>query len=281
MNDLNKYVFEPVNEPIKSHSQLTACIQIPDFNALVADHQVSLIQMFYERVAQEIYNTRKKNYTWGFGVIEPQFLNMCDRIVLVSALYNEEELADLNSVIFKLFVEFNNIILSAALHMHLPLRGMIRMGQVYRGSVRSRKPALVSGKDPLILADLLKVFSFSEIFPNGYSDGMIPAVEIPYHFGEIMAKSFDEISELESIGIFLPSDYATDKCTEVTILSNMLTETVLGKQKIFACNWKEWMKGQSNCSPDNIIAFAESEAGNGKGIQARRWQSMLDYSAQL
>jgi hypothetical protein len=61
----------------------------------------------------------------------------------------------------------------------------------------------------------------------------------------------------------------------------MLTEIDLGKQKIFACNWKEWMKGQSDCSPDNIIAFAESEAGSGKGIQARRWQSMLDYSAQL
>jgi hypothetical protein len=280
MNKPAKNIFEPVNDPIHSHSQLSSCIQLPDFDALVREGQIATIQVFYEKVAQEIYNARKKNYSWGFGVIEPQFIDFCDRMVLISGLYKEEDLADLNSVIFKLFTEFNNIILSTALHMHLPIQGIIRIGQVFQGSVRSRKPALVSGKDPLILSDLLKVYSFGEIFPNGYSDGMIPAVEIPYHFGTQLCESFYEVSQLESIGIFMPEKHARESLTEVTILSNMLTEVELGDQKMYACNWKEWMSGQSDCSPENTMAFAESE-GRGKGKNARKWQSLADYSADL
>jgi hypothetical protein len=274
-------IFEPVNDPIKSHSQLTACIQILDFNSLVINDQVSKIQVFYERIAQEIYNARKKNYSWGFGVIEPRFINFCNQLILVSKLYKEEDLADLNSVVFKLFTEFNNIIISTALHMHLPIRGIIRMGQVFEGGVRSRKPALVSGKDPLILSDLLKAYSFGEIFPNGYSDGMIPAVEMPYHFGITLCNSMTELSELDSVGIFLPGEYKEDVITEVTILSNMLTEVQVSGKKMFACNWKEWMKGQSDCSPDNVIAFAESESKNENAPHATKWKNLVKYSSRL
>lgn len=281
MDEATNSVFKPVNDPIKSHSQLFSCIQLPDFPSLLGKGQVSTIQVFYERVAQEIYNTRKKNYSWGFGVIEPRFINFCDQILLISRLYKEEELADLNSVIFKLFTEFNNIVLSTALNMHLPLRGIMRTGKVYEGTLRSRKPALVSGKDPLILSDLLKVYSFGEIFPNGYTDGMIPAVEMPFHLGDSLCQSMMEMNQLESIGIFLPAEYAKDSITEVTILSNMLTGIYVDGKNLFACNWKEWMKGQSDCSPENIIAFAESEAGTGKGPYAAHWKSLADYSVHL
>ncbi len=270
-----------MNDPVQSHSQLFSCIQLPDMDALVRNGQVDTVQVFFERVAQEIYNTRKKNYSWGFGVIEPEFINLCDKMILISKLYKEEELADLNSVIFKLFTEFNNIILSTALHLHLPIRGLIQIGQVYRGSLRSRKPALVSGKDPLILADLLKVYSFGEIFPNGYTDGMIPAVEMPFHFGELLCQSLHEVLELESIGIFLPAEHAGDAITEVTILSNMMTAVNIDGKNMFACNWKEWMKGQEECSPDNIIAFAEAEAKNRKGSHGRKWESLVEYSVHL
>ena len=281
MSEQTLNIFEPVNDPISSHSQLSACIQIPDFNSLVVGNQVPTIQVLYERIAQEIYNTRKKNYSWGFGVIEPRFIIFCDQIILVSRLYRKEEYADLNSVIFKLFTEFCNIMLSTALNMHIPVRGIIRMGQVYEGTVGSRKPALVSGKDPLILSELLKVYNFGEIFPNGYTDGMIPAVEVPYYFGTSLCKSLAEVSELESVGIFLPFDYVEDPITEVTILSNMLTEVQLGGQKMYACNWKEWMIGQTECSPENIVSFAESEAERSEAPNAGKWKSLVDYSASL
>lgn len=248
---------------------------------MVSEGQISTIQVFYERIAQEIYNTRKKNYSWGFKVIEPDFINLSSRIILVSKLFKEEKLADLNSVVFKLFIEFNNIILSTALHMHIPITGIIRIGETYRGTVSSRKPALVSGKDPLILSDLLKVFSIGEIFPNGFSEGMIPAVEMPYHFGESFCRSFEELSTLESIGIFMPAEQMKDKIADVTILSNMLVESVIGGKKTLVCNWKEWMSEHSDCSPQNIMAFAEAEASQSASSLAKRWQSFIDYSAHL
>ena len=141
--------FEPVNDPIQVRSQLTACIEILNFDDLLETGEINTIQVFYERIAQEIYNTRKKNYTWGFRVIEPEFRNFRGNLVLVSKLYKEEDLNDLNSVIFKLFIEFCNIILSAALHLHIPIRGMVHIGENYMGKLKSRKPAVISGNDPL------------------------------------------------------------------------------------------------------------------------------------
>ena len=281
MKKSDKNKFQPVNDRIKPHSQVSSCIQIPGFDKMVENGEISTIQVFFERIAQEIYNTRKKNYSWGFRVIEPEFLNFSDRIILVSKLYKEESLADLNSVIFKLFTEFNNIILATALHMHIPIRGVIQIGETYRGTVKSRKPALVSGKDPLILSDLLKVFSIGEIFPNGFSEGMIPAVDMPFHFGESFCKSFAELSVIEAVGIFMSTEHMKDKIADVTILSNMLVKTEVNGQKILACNWKEWMSEHSDCSADNIIAFAEEEAGFSKSPYAERWKTLINYSVDL
>lgn len=240
-----------------------------------------MIQVFFERIAQEIYNTRKKNYSWGFRVIEPEFLNFSNRIFLSSKLYLEEDLADLNSVIFKLFTEFNNIILATALHMHLPVKGIIRIADTFRGTVQSRKPALVSGKEPLILNDLLKVFSFGEIFPRGFSSGMIPAVDMPYHFGESLGQLESDLETIEAVGIFMPLEYREEKASEVTILSNMMTVTEVNKKMLFTCNWKEWMSSYLECSSDNTIAFAELAGKDKENPFSKYWQSLVDYAVHL
>ena len=280
MTDPANPVFQPANDPIQAHTQLSSCIEILGFNEMVARNEIDKIQVFYERIGQEIYNARKKNYSWGFRVIEPQFLNFSERIILASRLYKEETLADLNSVVFKLFTEFNNIIASTALSMHIPIRGIIRIGETYRGAVRSRKPAVMSGKDPLILSDLLKVFSISEIFPNGFSEGLIPAVDVPFHFGAGICQSFSEITRLESIGIFMPAEFNVKNTADVTILSNMMAEIKIDGEVYFACNWKEWMTEHIDCSPDNIMAFAESEARSSRP-HAKKWKSLVDYSVNL
>ena len=274
-------IFKPVNDPIKSHSQVSSCIEIQGFHEMVARGEISTIQVFYERIAQEIYNARKKNYSWGFRVIEPEFIIYSDRIVLISKLFKEEHLADLNSVVFKLFIEFNNIILSTALHMHIPIKGIIHLGKAYIGAVKSRKPALLSGKDPLILGDLLKVFSIGEIFPNGFSEGMIPAVNIPFNFGLMQSKSSAELNSLESLGIFMQAEYSKDPITDVTILSNMMVETEVNGQKQFACNWKEWMQEHLECSTDNIIAFAEAEGRENAAPFSKLWKNLAKYSVHL
>ncbi len=281
MNDTPNQVFQTTNDPIQPHTQLSACIEILGFSEMVTHGEIDKIQVFYEHIGQEIYSARKKNYSWGFRVIEPQFLNFSERMILVSRLYKEETLADLNSVVFKLFVEFNNIILSMALSLHIPIRGMIRIGETFRGAVRSRKPAVISGKDPLILSDLLKVFSISEIFPNGFSEGLIPAVDVPFHFGAGISQSFCDINRLESVGIFMPFESNQLNIADVTILSNLMAETIINGKKYYACNWKEWMNERSDCSPETIMAFVESEAAKPSGAHVKKWQSLAEYSINL
>lgn len=281
MTKVDKSIFKPVNDPVKPQSQVSSCIEIQGFNKLVEEGEISTIQVFYERVAQEIYNTRKKNYSWGFKVIEPEFLNLSDRIYLSSKLYSDEDMADLNSVVFKLFIEFNNIVLSAALHMHIPVKGIIRIGEVYKGNLSSKKPALVSGQEPLILNDLLKVFSFGEIFPHGFSSGMIPAVEMPFQFSENLSQLQADLASIESVGIFMPLEYRNETATEVTILSNMMTATEVNGKALFVCNWKEWMSSYQECSSDNILAYAEAAGEDEQEPYSTYWQSLLSYSADL
>lgn len=281
MSDLGKSIYQPVNDPIQAQAQVSSCIEILDFDDTVFSGDISKIQVLFERIGQEIYNIRKKNYSWGFRVIEPEFLNFSKSIVMVSRLYKDEDLTDLNSVVFKLFTEFNNIVLSTALHMHIPVRGIIQIGDTYRGTVKSRKPAVVGGKEPLILADLLKVFSFGEIFPRGFTSGLIPAVDIPFHFGQGLCRSSKELAQLESVGIFMPSEQNKDHIADVTVLSNMMVKTEINGASWYACNWKEWMNEHNGCSTENIIAFAEAEVSKASGPHDAKWKSLIDYSAHL
>jgi len=281
MKDSDTPVFEPQNDPIQPHTQLSSCIEIVDFDSMIGNGEIDKIQVFYERIGQEIYNTRKKNYSWGFRVIEPRFLNHSDRMILTSRLYKEETLADLNSVVFKLFAEFNNIILATALHMHIPIKGIIRIGETYRGAVRSRKPALMTGQDPLILSDLLKVFSINEIFPNGFSEGLIPAVDIPFHFGPGICKTIKDLGKLDSVGIFMSPDPNLKNIADVTILSEMMKELEIDGEKYAVCNWKAWMSEHEKCSVETILAAAESEAGASSSANRKKWQNFLSYSAKL
>jgi hypothetical protein len=273
--------FQPVNDPIWPQQQVSSCIEILDFDRMVTDGEISTLQVLFERIAQEIYNTRKKDYNWGFRVIEPELFNHADRITLVSKLYGDKDLADLNSVIFKLFTEFNNIVISTSLHMHIPVRGLIWIGEAYEGSLRSRKPAIVPGKDPLILSDLLKVFTFAEIFPQGYSEGLIPAVEFPFRFGKDQSRIERELKHLDSVGIFMPSEYNQNNIADVTILSNLMVEADINGEKMFACNWKEWMSEHSDCSADNILAFAEAELSNPESPHKKMWKSLIGYTERL
>ena len=133
----------------------------------------------------------------------------------------------------------------------------------------------------MILSDLLKVFSIGDIFPNGLHEGLIPAVDIPYHFGDIFCKTFSELSSVDSVGIFMPLEHSRNHIIDVTVLSNMIVETKINGHKIFACNWQEWMSEFSECSPDNILAFAESEAGDTASPYSKSWQNFVDYSIHL
>jgi len=273
--------FKPANDPIRPQLQVHSLTEILNFDELVTSGETGTIQVLIERIAQEIYNARKKNYNWGFRVIEPEIYNDSEQIRLVSQLYKDDDLDDLNSVIFKLFTEFNNIVIATALHMHIPIRGLIWIGDAYAGSLRSKKPAMIPGKDPLILSDLLKVFSFGDIFPQGFSRGLIPAVEFPYKFGEGLTKTRRDLAGLDSVGIFMPPEMNERKIADVTVLSNMMAEVEVNGRNMYACNWKEWMSEHIDCSAENILAFAESELAGSDSPHKSKWKSLMEYTANL
>ena len=282
MADSENIDYKPANDAIESHSQISACIEILEFDEMLKNQEISRIQVFYERIGQEIYQNRKKNYTWGFKVIEPEFLNISDRIVLLAPFYKEENLADLNSIVFKLFTEFCNIILSVALTMHIPIRGAINISELYQGLLKSKKPVLLTGEDPLIMSELLKVFTIQEIFPNGFSEGMIPAVDIPFHFGEGLSSSLSKVSSINAVGIFMSHALKKETATDVTILSNMLVESTFNGAKYFACNWKEWVDAHcTGFAIQDILTYAEDQAGNSALPHAEKWKSFLNYSAKF
>jgi hypothetical protein len=140
---------------------------------------------------------------------------------------------------------------------------------------------MISGQDPLILADLLKVFTFSEIFPDGFSRGLIPPVQFPYHFGPGLCQMNQELASFDSIGIFMSRDNNEKGAADVTILSNMMVETEVNGIPLYVCNWKEWMKEHTECSPETIVAFAESAASDPDSAHSSKWKSLSEYAGNL
>jgi hypothetical protein len=110
---------------------------------------------------------------------------------------------------------------------------------------------------------------------------MIPAVDMPFHFGESMSQMEEDLEAIESLGIFMPLEYRENKATEVTILSNMMTVTEVNGKMLFTCNWKEWMSAYLECSPDNILAYAELAGKDKENPFAKYWQSLVNYASFL
>ena len=103
----------------------------------------------------------------------------------------------------------------------------------------------------------------------------------PVHPNERLTLVLEELTRIKSVGIFLPEMCGRDKITDVTILSNMITKTEIDGRKWFACNWKQWMNEHEDCSPENIIAFAEEQAANGNGEDGLMWRNLVVYSSRL
>ena len=104
---------------------------------------------------------------------------------------------------------------------------------------------------------------------------------MPYHFGEGLCKTENELAQLKSVGIFMPIGHLMDSVANVTILSNMMVECDVRGMTYLACNWKEWMSHHEDCAPDIVLAFAEAESANSDSKFASHWKSFTEYSRQL
>jgi len=265
---------EPDLKEINAVSRATGFIELPGFKELIENEEYDSINKFYHELSQELYNARRNNYSLGLRVIEPEISIYADRIQMASQLFLEKDLPELSAISFKLFVNFCNILLSVALKHEIPLRGFANIGDNFRGSVYSDNIGRAPSEDTMVLADLLEVFSFDEIFPDGFGQKVIPPVNIPYFYGKDLAESMNQLSSLNEIGIFMPGNILDYPATEITIYSDALIETKVNGDQMYTCNWRNWMEEHpENYSLDEISENLKTLVNrtNGEGILWKRF----------
>ncbi|MFW5820757.1 MAG: hypothetical protein ACOCWA_05670 [Bacteroidota bacterium] len=257
-----------IRDPV-SASRVTAIIELMEFSDLVKEDNIKYLNDFYHDLSQEMYFARRQNYCLGLRVLEPEIQIVSERIILTSPLFLEKDLPELSSVAFKVFVDFCNLILSVALKHEIALKGMGNIGENFRGMVFSGNMTRAQARESMVLSDILKVFTFEEIFPEGFGQKIMPPVNIPYFYGEDISNSITQLSSVNDIGIFMPLDILENSCTEITVYSEMLVEQKVGRKKMYACNWKTWVeKNPENHSLEeirnNLLDLSNSENGRGK-----------------
>jgi hypothetical protein len=240
-------------------SRAVAFIEIVGFDHLIVEEEeFDKVNTFFKELSQEFYYLRMDNYNRGLRVIEPEISITGDRIQLTSSVFLERNLPELSSFSIKLFVEFCNATMAVALRNDIPLKGMASIGDNYRGLSYSGEPGRSSTEDTMVLTDLMEVFSFEEIFPEGFGARIIPPVSIPYFFGKNLSQSLKQLKQLKEAGIFFPGDIIDIEAAEISIYSDILLETTIDGVKYYECNWKGWMeKNPDHYDLEEILADLE------------------------
>lgn len=239
-------------------SRAVAFIEIAGFDNLLQEEELDKVNKFFHEISQELYYLRRNNYNRGLRVIEPEINITGDRIQLTSSMFLERNLPELSSFSFKLFVEFCNAIMAVAIRNDIPLKGMANIGNNYRGLSYSGDPGRSSTEEIMILTDLMEIFSFEEIFPEGFGPRIIPPVSTPFFYGKDIMESLRKLTQLEEAGIFFPGDIMEFEAVEISIYSDLLLETKLDGVTYYECNWKGWMeKNPDHYDIEEILADLE------------------------
>ena len=275
-------MFEEDRKPYEPKLHIVAFIEILGYNEIIEEKNYEEVHSFYAEVSEQFYKIRNKNYLWGFHVIEPEIGFFGDKISMHSRIYEGKNYKDLNSLIFKHFIDFSRVLISIGLKNEVPMRGLINIGDFYSGFAESKKTELIPKGDPLILKDLLNVFSVNDIFPEGLKDCLVPKFRIPIMYGDAIKKVIKEIVNINSVGIFMPPELIKHSFTEIALLSEMLIETRINKQNFYACNWINWIHANYGSETINsIIDFAEQQTDCESMRISGKWESFLDYSNDL
>lgn len=239
-------------------STATAFIEITGYRQILQDEDNNILSRFFQELSQEYYNLRRNNYNMGLRVIEPDISITGGRIQLSSKLFLEKNLPELSSFAFKLFVEVCNATMAVALKNDLPLKGMANIGENYKGSTYSGNIGKSAAKDTMVLSDLLEVFTFEEIFPEGFGQKIIPPVSIPFFYGKDLLEIERRFQEIDEAGIFMPLEILDTPATEIAVYSDMLIETKVSNHHMYECNWKSWIeKNPDSFDLDEILADLE------------------------
>ncbi|MGC9345035.1 MAG: hypothetical protein ACP5E3_20185, partial [Bacteroidales bacterium] len=205
-------------------SRAVAFIEIAGLDYLIQEEEYDKVNKFFQELSQEYYNLRRSNYNRGLRVIEPEIDIIGDRIQLTSEIFLERNLPELSSFAFKLFIEFCNATMAVAIRNDIPVKGMANIGNNYRGHSYSADPGRSSSEDIMVLKDLMEVFSFEQIFPEGFGPTIIPPVSVPFFYGKDILNSLKLLKKLDEPGIFLPSSIMDIEATEISIYSDLLLE---------------------------------------------------------
>jgi len=230
---------EPDNK-LSPKSALTAVIEIMNFEAFLKPEKLSDLKSFYDELAQEIYYSKRLNYSHGLEVVKPEIRIISNRIYLFSFLHLEEKVPELSSMAFKLFVEYCNMVLALGLKHEMVIRGFAGPDKVIKTKVFSGSGNWMGKEDTLVLSDIIKVFPFDEIFPEGIDQVHIPAFELPVlHAGNFLNADI-LLNEIKAVGIYMPFEIQSLPSSELAVLSDLLKETSLNGKKIFVANWFNW-----------------------------------------
>ncbi len=252
------------DENLTPRSALTGVIEIMNYNYFLELDKFHELQSFFNELAKEFYFSSLQKYNLGLKIIEPEIRILSDRIYIFSPLYIENNLPEMSSMAFKLFVESCNIILAVALKHELAIRGFAGIDQCIKILASAGDSFRSSKKDSLLLSDVIKVFSFDEIFPEGMGQKFIPAVDLPVFHANNFFHANQLLSEIKAIGIYMPDDIRNFPAAEITIYSDHLIETTLEGKKIFLANWANWAEKHSEDFPMDEVRDSITRLASGK-----------------
>jgi len=266
----------PEMKDIEAVSRISAFIDIINFTDILEQDDTDRLNEFYHELSQEIYNTRRNHYGLGLSAIEPEVNVMSGRFQLTAPLYLEKDLPELSAMVFKLFVEYCNMLLSVAIKHEIAVKGAGTIGNNYKGNAYSAKTGRSSSKETMVLSDLLEIFTFDEIFPEGFGQKVISPMTIPFFYGRDLSEALRQLESIEQIGIFFPKSIMEYPAAEISVFSEMLIETNVKGELMYSCNWKSWMEKKSDdYSMEEIMDELKSNS-QGEGPEAKQWKTFLE-----
>lgn len=264
--------FQPV-------SSLTAVIEIVDYDYYVDFGKLYALQSYFSDLAGEIHKAERENYRRGFSVINPEFRIISNRIYVFSPLYIEKDVPELSSMVFNLFVGTCNMILAVSLRNKFTIRGIAGVDEFFDTSINSGNPSWLEKKDTLILSDMLKIFSFDEIFPDGLDRVFIPPASLKILHGLNFMKADKLLPNINSVGIFFPDSIRNYPSAELAIYSDMLLETSLNDKKVFASNWIDYaVKHEDTFNVEELRKNLSLMAENKESFYSEFWKKFLSYA---
>ncbi len=273
----DSYFSKEKGEDLSLRSTLTSVVEIMNYNYFLESDKLHELQLFYQQLAYEIYHMRLKNYGYGLEAIQPEITILSDRIYLYSDLHLEKDVPELQMMVFKIFVETLNLLLAIGLKHELAIRGFAGPDTGVRSLTTSGIAPRAEFKDRIFLADMLKVFSFDQIFPDELDQKFAPSLNfMSLHSGHFLHAN-SMLKEISAVGIYFPEKISKCPYAEVAIFSDMLIETNLEENMHFVCNWQNWAVRNAEKFPVEELSATIVEGANGdENIFGSMWRKFRE-----